>query len=97
MEWFADTVVKKMENRLKLYLVFVPKTDETAYISYHDVIGFIVACYSETEARNTNPQEAIGLGWVMKKDVHLLDVRLIGYASEDVQPGEIIIKDVLEV
>lgn len=96
MKWFTDTVIDKMKNRLRLFLVEVPNTPETAYISYDDVIGFVVALYSEEEARNFNPQTGAFRGWVKAEDRHLLSVREIGYAADDVKVGEIFIRDVIE-
>jgi hypothetical protein len=96
MEWFTTTVISKMENRLKLYLVSVLDDTEVNYIYYDDVIEFVVACYSEKEARFTNPPGGVTAGWVKPEHRHLVTVRHIGYAADDVKAGEILIRDILE-
>ena len=94
MNWFTDNVIQKMENRLKLYKVEVPNTPEGYQMTHRDLIAFIVACFSEEEARNFNPlQNKYPYEWVQPDQRQYLTVRKIGYAESDIEHGEILMID----
>lgn len=87
---FTKNVVEKMKNPLKLYHVALPGEMLLGYDSYSE---FVVAAYSEEEARNTHPGGewfSYEGDWIAKDKVEKLLVKEIGNASETVEPGVIV-------
>jgi hypothetical protein len=80
---FADIVIEKTKNPLKLYYVEIPEGVEVD-LDYESCSAFVTANYTENEARNMKPEYA----WV--DDTKILKVTEIGYANENVTPGIII-------
>ena len=103
IEDFAEKVIEKTKNPLKLYLV---KRPEELPADYEDYIEFVVASYSKEEARNTHPNTFYGnkkvlsreeekirgyqYGWVAKEDLNKLIIIEIGTASKNVKEGVVI-------
>ena len=88
---FVENVIEKLKQSLKLYHVSLPNGFNLGYDSYSD---FVVAAYSEEEARNTYPgggsfEDRYG-EWISKNKVGELIVTEIGNASEFVKPGIIV-------
>lgn len=83
-------VIKHSENRLRLWLVSVPLGMDLGYDSYD---SFVVACYTEDEARITTPQGNISdwRGWIDPEDFSKLIVTEIGYAKEGISFRSVII------
>lgn len=85
-------------NRLRLWYVSVPGEMDLGYDSYD---SFVVACYTEDEARKTSPQgtvmneESLGhscwWGWIDFEDIPKLIVTEIGYAKEGISFRTVII------
>ena len=79
-----------MKNSLKLYHVALPTEMHLGYDAYSE---FVVAAYSEEEARNTHPS-FFGWNlygeWITKDKVEKLLVKEIGNASASVEPGVIV-------
>jgi len=94
---FAEKVIEKNKNPLKLYLVERPDSLPVDYEQYN---SFVVAAYTEKEARETNPigeeefLEYYSSYWVKKDQIDLLIIKEIGTASKNLEPG-IIISDFL--
>jgi hypothetical protein len=89
-------VIKHSENRLRLWHVSVPLGIDLGYDS-HD--SFVVACYTENEARNTSPNGLVldlenkysFYGWIDFEDIPKLIVTEIGYAKEGISFRSVII------
>jgi len=83
-------------NRLKLWHVEVPGAIDLGYDSYD---SFVVACYTEEEARNTSPNGSVldlkdrygFYGWVKFDDIPKLVVTEIGYAKDGIKFRDVII------
>lgn len=95
---FTEKVIEKNKNPLKLYLVERPESLPVDYDQYN---RFVVATYTEKEARETNPigeEEKLlkyySSYWVKKDQIDLLIIKEIGTASKNLEPG-IIISDFL--
>lgn len=91
-------VIKHSENRLRLWHVSVPGGMDLGYDSYD---SFVVACYTEDEARNTSPggidmsnkdkTHSCWWGWINRDDISQLIVTEIGYAKEGISFRSVII------
>ena len=91
-------VIKHSENRLRLWHVSVEGID----LGYDSYDSFVVACYTEDEARNTSPQGTVmnkeslshscWWGWIdFVEDIPKLIVTEIGFAKEGIKFREVII------
>ena len=100
IENFVEKVIEKTKNPLKLYHVSIPDGIEP---DDGDFIEFLVAAYSEEEARYTCPgggrfEDRYGGGsfedrydeWITKDKVGELIVIEIGNASASTKPGVIV-------
>lgn len=89
--YIVSQVIKHSENRLRLWHVSVSKS-----LGYDSYDSFVVACYTEDEARNTSPEgknlkECSWYGWIHPDDVMTLKVKEIGFACDDIKFRQIII------
>jgi len=80
-------------NELKLY--HVQLTEQCKKLSYDSYSDFVVAAYSENQAREYHPgtdECIIGWSekradWISKEDITKLNVTLLGLASPNIKPG----------
>ena len=88
IENFVEKVIEKTKNPLKLYHVSIPDGIEP---DDGDFIEFLVAAYSEEEARNSHPGEIYDIytDWMEESDLHRLIVTEIGISLENVKKGVI--------